>query len=63
MLDLEGVKYPKRNELEFDNKRPYQFTLEGSTDGENWISFLDYRKNDRKHLTVHDFSNRMLADT
>lgn len=45
MLDLEGIKYPKRIELEFDTKGAYQFNLEGSSDGKIWISLLDYRSN------------------
>ena len=53
MLDLEGVKYPKRIELEFDNKRPYQFALEGSTDGDNWCMLLDYRQNQEEICTIH----------
>ncbi|MFD1676567.1 glycoside hydrolase family 2 protein [Alicyclobacillus fodiniaquatilis] len=45
LLDLEGVKYPKRIELEFDCKGVYQFVLEGSMDGSLWRPLLDYRHN------------------
>jgi beta-galactosidase len=51
MLDLEGVKYPKRIELEFDCKRAYQFVLEGSSDGNEWSTLLDYRHN-QEAITV-----------
>ncbi|MDQ0886323.1 beta-galactosidase [Paenibacillus sp. V4I9] len=44
-LDLEGVKYPKRVELEFDCGGLYQFVLEGSSDGNRWSTLLDYRNN------------------
>jgi beta-galactosidase len=44
-LDLEGVKYPKRVELEFDCGGVYQFVLEGSSDGNRWSTLLDYRNN------------------
>ncbi|WP_255570210.1 glycoside hydrolase family 2 TIM barrel-domain containing protein [Cohnella sp. CFH 77786] len=45
MLDLEGVKYPKRIELEFDTKGTYQFVLIGSSNGNHWQTLLDYRQN------------------
>jgi hypothetical protein len=55
MLDLEGVKYPKRIELEFDNAGAYQFVLEGSIDGTNWSTLLDYRHNHETIDSVREF--------
>ncbi|NMO94958.1 beta-galactosidase [Paenibacillus lemnae] len=43
MLDLEGVKYPKHVEIEFDREARYQFILEGSADGNTWSTLLDCR--------------------
>ncbi|XEC96049.1 glycoside hydrolase family 2 TIM barrel-domain containing protein [Paenibacillus tarimensis] len=45
LLDLEGVKYPKRLELEFERKGMYRFVLEGSSEGKSWSTLLDYRSN------------------
>ena len=55
MLDLEGVKYPKRVELEFDDKGTYQFVLEGSSDGNVWSTLVDYRHNQEEIDTVKEF--------
>ncbi len=55
MLDLEGVKYPKRVELEFDDKGTYQFVLEGSSDGNVWSTLVDYRHNQEEIDTVKGF--------
>ena len=53
MLDLEGVKYPKRVELEFDqDEGTYQFVLEGSSDGNVWSIMVDYRHNQEEIDTV-----------
>lgn len=54
MLDLEGVKYPKRIELGFDIKGPYQFVLIGSSDGNAWTTLLDYRHNNEDIDTVRE---------
>jgi hypothetical protein len=54
MLDLEGVKFPKRTELEFDSKGSYQFILEGSIDGNEWSVLLDYRHNREEIDTVSE---------
>ncbi|WP_199619607.1 glycoside hydrolase family 2 protein [Paenibacillus alkalitolerans] len=54
MLDLEGIKYPKRIELEFDCKGPYQFVIEGSSDGNRWSTLLDYHLNREEIDSVNE---------
>jgi beta-galactosidase len=45
MLDLEGVKHPRRAELAFAYSAAYQFVIEGSSNGQDWNMLLDYGHN------------------